>query len=447
MARMLDTSLRLDISGPKGVPILNNLWFRLNPTSYVLDRLAPFSMQSVLPITDRNGSLAIVHGAEASKQFFTDNATFFRANDGALELPSGYPWSRMFDAVITANGQEHRRRRRLLAPIFHSSVMDHYQAVFADTFYKSKFANHNDQVFDMVEEFRTLARTNMLVCLMGVDSDASNLELAARVTELVDMMLRPTVAMFRRNHWCTPYGRWIRRVADAYERLRLLIERRRTEEPRRDALSILCHTKDEEGDFLTTQEIAGELNGLFAAGYETTASAMCWAMLTCLSQPDLTAEGLDATIYETQRLIPSVPISLPRRVMREVSVGSSPPVPRGAVMMVSPLLEHRNPDVFPNPHNFDPGRWRDFKPSPYVFLPFGIGQRRCPGAGFADLQVRTTLRLILEHNWWHVLNTHVNYHIGSAVISMPDSPIPVKRGAKTAIPPLTGSLTKLWRRT
>jgi len=247
----------------------------------------------------------MARGEEATKQVLTDNSTFYRANDGTLKLPDGYPWSQMFDTVLTANGQDHRRRRKLLAPVFHSNVMDHYQAVFTGTFKQSKLAMRDVDAFDMVQEFRIIARTNMLVCLMGLEPSGPNLELARKVTDLLDTMFDPTVLMFRRYNSWTPYGRWIRSVADTYQRLSALIKLRRAEEPRQDALSILCHTADEEGCSLTTPEIAGELHGLFAAGYETTASAMSWAMLTCLSQPSLTLEDIDSVVSETQRLIPT----------------------------------------------------------------------------------------------------------------------------------------------
>lgn len=426
--------------------MLNNLRFLANPAFYVLERLAPLSMGPVIPVTAGNGSLIMARGEEATKQVLTDNSTFHRANDGTLKLPDGYPWSQMFDTVLTANGQDHRRRRKLLAPVFHSNVMDHYQAVFTGTFKQSKLAVRDVDAFDMVQEFRIVARTNMLICLMGLEPSGPNLELARKVTDLLDTMFDPTVLMFRRYNSWTPYGRWIRSVADTYHRLSALIERRRAEEPRQDALSILCHTADEEGRSLTTPEIAGELHGLFAAGYETTASAMSWAMLTCLGQPSLTIEDIDSVVNETQRLIPTVPVSLPRRVTRDVQIADSPIVPRGAVVFVSPLLEHRNPNVFPDPNEFRPSRWRDLRPSPYSFLPFGIGQRRCIGARFADLQIRTTLKLAFECTAWQVLTTHVDYGIKSGVIAFPKRSIRIKRAFRSSPVKLTGSVTKLWQK-
>jgi cytochrome P450 len=261
MRKMLDTSLKVTAPGPGGIPTLNNLRFLADPAFYVLDRLAPLSKGPVIAVTRGNGSLLMALGEPATKQVMTDTATFFRANDGALKLPDGHQWSQMFDTVLTANGQDHRRRRNLLAPVFHSDVMRHYQAVFTETFKQSKLASPDVGAFDMVQEFRIIARTNMLICLLGLEPKTPNLELARRVSDLLDTMFNPTILMFRHYSSRTPYGRWVRNVEDTHQRLCALIERRRSEDPGRDALSMLCHAVNDKGYCLTPSEIAGELHG------------------------------------------------------------------------------------------------------------------------------------------------------------------------------------------
>jgi cytochrome P450 len=41
------------------------------------------------------------------------------------------------------------------------------------------------------------------------------------------------------------------------------------------------------------------------------------------------ATVIDAMVKESQRLLPAVPMSLPRRVTQDVSIGGSAPVPAG----------------------------------------------------------------------------------------------------------------------
>ncbi len=81
MAKVFDTSLRLDAPGPGGPPMLNNLRFLLHPAWYTLDRLAPLSPGPVLAATGGNGSLVLVRGEEAVRRYFTDNDAFHRLSD------------------------------------------------------------------------------------------------------------------------------------------------------------------------------------------------------------------------------------------------------------------------------------------------------------------------------------------------------------------------------
>ncbi|MEW9529547.1 cytochrome P450 [Microbispora sp. NPDC049125] len=448
MAKMFDTSLRLDAPGPRGIPMVNNLRFLAHPAWYTLDRLAPLTPGPVLAATGGNGSVALVRGEEPVRRFFTDNDTFHRLSDGVFSVPQGRPWSKMFEAVITFNGERHGRSRRLLMPIMHKSVMEHYGEVFAGTFARSRFARADGEPFDMAAEFLAITRANMLTGLLGLEADAANVELVEQVVALLQTTLNPAVFLFQVERAWTPYGRWTSRVAGIYERFAALVERRRAEEPARDALSILCHTVDGEGDALTTPEIAGELHGLLAAGFETTAMTMTWAMLALAGTPDVRAdddETLDAVVKESQRLIPTVPLSLPRRVTRDVEIGGSAPVPKGALLFASPMLEHLDPEVFPDPHVFLPSRWAGLRPSPYRFLPFGVGQRRCLGAAFADLQVRTTLGLALARGEPEVVTPHVDYRIKSGATAFPAKPLIIRFARRPARhTPITGSVRKLW---
>ncbi|GAB1823821.1 cytochrome P450 [Herbidospora sp. RD11066] len=444
MAKMFDTSLRIDAAGPSGIPVVNNLRFLRHSAWFAMDRVASAFPGPVVPLTRGNASVVLLRGEEGARRYFTENDVFERLSDGVFALPQGRPWSKMFDAVITFNGDRHRRARRLLMPIVHKSAMDHYATVFARTFKRSKFAASDGEPFDMAAEFLAITRANLLVCLLGLEPDEENAELAEAVASLLGPITNPLVFMFQREHPWTPYGRWTRDIAAIYDRLSLLIERKRADEPRSDALSILCHTTDENGDRLTTPEIAGELHALFSAGFETTAMSMTWALLTILGTPGLTVDGeeeLDAVVRESQRLIPTVPFSLPRRVVEDVEVGGTT-IPAGALAFASPLLEQRDPGSFPDPAVFRPGRWTDAKVSPYAFLPFGVGARRCLGAAFADLQIRTTLGLM---EWPSLLTTDVDYVIRHGATAFPAKPVLVRTGKRTPAPgPVTGTVRRLW---
>jgi cytochrome P450 len=57
---------------------------------------------------------------------------------------------------------------------------------------------------------------------------------------------------------------------------------------------------------------------------------------------------------------------------------------------------HFSRDLWHDPHRFDPDRFLESNPTPFEYLPFGGGHRRCLGAAFAncEMAVATMLRTV-----------------------------------------------------
>jgi cytochrome P450 len=106
---------------------------------------------------------------------------------------------------------------------------------------------------------------------------------------------------------------------------------------------------------------------------------------------------LNATIDESLRLIPPIPLLGPR-----VSPGCTIDgtyVARGHELFTSLYSLHRNPQYFPDPVSFLPERWLglDGATQKAAFQPFSTGSRSCIGKHLALQVLRLTLaRLLLE---------------------------------------------------
>jgi cytochrome P450 len=162
----------------------------------------------------------------------------------------------------------------------------------------------------------------------------------------------------------------------------------------------------EDGEPLTDRELRDELMTLVLAGHETTATALAWTFELLFRRPDAleraTAEAraggptewLDAVGAEALRLKPPLPMAV-RRASRPVTVGGTE-LPEGTRIGPCIYLTHRRPDLYPQPRAFRPERFLDERVSNYAWLPFGGGIRRCVGAAFAQLELRTILRTVLE---------------------------------------------------
>jgi len=71
-------------------------------------------------------------------------------------------------------------------------------------------------------------------------------------------------------------------------------------------------------------------------------------------------------------------------------------LPAGVGVSASIYLTHHRPDLWPDPERFAPERFVGARPSPYAFLPFGGGERRCLGAAFATYEMKVVLAEVLS---------------------------------------------------
>jgi cytochrome P450 len=214
----------------------------------------------------------------------------------------------------------------------------------------------------------------------------------------------------------SPWARFLRLRDETDGLLFAEIARRRARgaAPRADVLSLLIAARGEDGRPMSDRELRDEMMTLLLAGHETTATALAWAVRHILANPGvlgalreelreadaLTPEGvgrlpyLDATVKETLRLNPIIS-EVGRRLARPMRIGGRE-LPAGVGAAACIYLVHRRPDLWPEPERFDPTRFVGARPSPYEFLPFGGGVRRCLGMAFALYEMKIVLAQVLS---------------------------------------------------
>ena len=171
------------------------------------------------------------------------------------------------------------------------------------------------------------------------------------------------------------------------------------------------------GNTFDDAETIDQIAIFFLAGHETSASALAWAFYLLATHPvwqdRLSAEAwsLDEDDFgsvaklkisrdvfrETLRLYPPVPMMV--RQARCPETFRNRRVQRGAQVVISPWHLHRNPRLWQDVDAFDPGRWQssDATAGPKdAYLPFSLGPRVCPGAGFAMIEGPLILSRILR---------------------------------------------------
>lgn len=407
------------VPGPPPLPVLgsvpNILRFFADPVAGVLHLYQRYG--DLAAASDRDASVLCAFGASYNRQILTNPALFTNNDEALFPLPDGGPARRLLKGLTLTNGADHRRNRRLMMPAFHKSHVERYRDDIADLCDQARARWLPGRTLDMADEMVDLTLRIAHRCLFGLDLEGSAEGLGHLAMQFLEGLTSVGALLFPYDVRGTPYRAFLRTCDRLDAEIRALIHDKRAQpEGARDVLSLLLRARDEEGSVLSEDELIGEANNLFLAGHETTAVTLLWTLFLLEQHPrvaeDLRDELsgalrggapsieqlsalplLDAVVKESMRLLPAAPVLFMRRAEERCELGRTP-IPKGARIYLSPLVTHRDPDVFPHPARFRPERWRGLSPSPYEYLPFGAGPRMCIGAGFASMATRIVLAMV-----------------------------------------------------
>ena len=175
------------------------------------------------------------------------------------------------------------------------------------------------------------------------------------------------------------------------------------------------------GPGMTDQQVRDEAMTIFLAGHETTANALTWTWYLLAKHPEIEARlhaELDTVLggrpptfedyrrlpytervlTESMRLYPPAWI-VGRTAMEDLEVIGYK-IPAKSILLVSQYVNHRAPEYFPDPENFDPDRWlpeaEALRPK-LSYFPFGAGPRQCAGEAFAWMEGVLVLATLAQH--------------------------------------------------
>ncbi|HWH94059.1 MAG TPA: cytochrome P450 [Baekduia sp.] len=351
------------------------------------------------------GTVVAVSDPALIKEVFTGDPDVLRAGEGnrALEPVVGA------DSLLLLDGARHVRRRRLVLPPFHGERLQTYAADMAAITEADLARWPRGTPFALEPHLRAITLAIIVRVVFGIEDGQRAATLRDLVPRLVpdggvsSLLLIPAARrdLGRRSPW-----RRFLAARAAVDALLFAEIAARREDPRlgarTDILSLLLQARDADGVPLTDRELRDELMTLLLAGHETTASALAWAFtLLTHARPDAIEHArrdgawLDAIAAETLRLKPPLPLAV-RRTTEPLRLGDHE-LPAGARIGPCIYLTHRRADLYPEPLAFRPERFLGRKPETYSWLPFGGGIRRCVGAAFAQLELRTVLETVLTH--------------------------------------------------
>jgi cytochrome P450 len=199
--------------------------------------------------------------------------------------------------------------------------------------------------------------------------------------------------------------------------LRVIERHRQGAESGKTLLSALMAARDADtGEGMTDTQLRDELLSFIGAGYETTGDGLCWIFHLLSSAPDVrarleaevdahlgdrppdyadlsTLKYTEQVIDESWRLYPPAWGFTRSAVSADVIDGHE--IPKNAVIVLSPYVNHRHPRFWPDPERFDPDRFASSQAvQNFSYFPFGGGPHMCVGKHLSLFEVKMALAMI-----------------------------------------------------
>ncbi|WP_439379649.1 cytochrome P450 [Amycolatopsis lexingtonensis] len=324
--------------------------------------------------------------------------------------------------VIVAEGEAHRRQRRLLQPAFGRHRIASYVPEMRAAVERGVAKWRPGAVLDIPRVTHEMAVDALVHSLFKA-------ELAGEATERITDAF-PGVVSGIMAHTLYP--------ADWMERLPLGVNRRyqkSSDEVREVVDDVIARSAGSDSSdaallnvLLKAHQDAGfdgdllrdEVVTLLIAGSETVATTLAWTLHEIAGHPEveralvdeLTGELDDAPVQHSD--LARLPVLdrvikealrlhtpnwlLTRRATEPTTLGGYR-IPAGAEVGFSLTALHRDPRVFADPLAFEPDRWLDENLAGFssdAFVPFGVGRHRCPGDTFAWAELGVALATILR---------------------------------------------------
>jgi cytochrome P450 family 110 len=367
----------------------------------------------------KNSSIIYISHPQAIQEIFTADSRLF-------ESGNGNPLRPLFgdNSVFLLDGQRHTRQRSLLLPKFHGEALRNYSEIIWKI--TDEIINQWEigEPFPIIRDTETISLQVILNIVFGLFSGERYHQLRQLFLDLTkffnsSLSFTFLVLPHLQKDWThlSPWGFFLNLKKQIDRLLYAEIQERResADSERKDILSLLLSAHDEEGQFMTDEEIRDELITLLIGGYATTASSLAWALywidyspgvreklceeLDCFTTEDnlmaLTKlPYLNALCSETLRIYPPFTTTFRRLAESPLEVMGYRFEP-GTVLAISIYLAHHREDIYLHPKQYRPERFLEKQFSQYEYLPFGGGNRRCIGQALTLLEMKLVIANIM----------------------------------------------------
>ncbi len=339
------------------------------------------------------------------------------------------------EGLLSAEGPGWKRTRHALTPAFTPRHVAGFAGEMVEvcTRFADRLAEAEPASWNLNDGMTELTLDILAQCLFGGRAPVDARRFGADMEQLLTDHGRPHVLdVFSAPAWIPRSGHGARdrlladmraylqeAVQDAADQARTRAAAPEASDQGTDLLAMLLQARDEAGAPLPDSDIVDNLMTFLAAGHETTAQSLIWAIFLLTQAPDwmgrVQAEldagaHLDqppekwrdllptttAVMNEALRLYPAAG-ALSRTSIAADMLGDTPIAAKTPVIIV-PWVLHRHRTLWRDPDAFDPSRFLGAEGDTidrFAFVPFGAGPRVCIGASFALQEMVIALATLL----------------------------------------------------
>jgi unspecific monooxygenase len=409
------------VEGLKSPTWLQKIQYVTNPVGYWQSAYQSYSDAFWAKGIDFGSPLLVFYTPEAARQIIENRSNHLATTSFTSELRAIFGDSSFF----TLAGSRHQQMRKLLMPMLHGKHLHAYGELICNLADQLIQGLPTNQPFAALEVAQDISMQVMIQLLFGSYQQERYERIKALMIAMVSLFASniggvPLFFRFLQKDLgpASPWRNFLNQRLQMENLIYAEIEERRAhpDPDRKDILTLLMSVQDEQGQFLTHEELLGQVLSLLFTGNESTAASMAWSWYRVYREPEIQAKLLEeirslgdtpdplslfrlpylsAICNETLRMYPVTMFMIPRLVKSTTEISGFRVEP-GTLVTVGTYLIHQREEIYPASQEFKPERFLNHQFSPYEFLPFGGGMRSCIGAELALYQMKLVLATIVS---------------------------------------------------
>jgi cytochrome P450 len=394
------------IAGPNFFSFIKKV--RANPVLYCYDLMKQYGDVVRCPSLE---DIYLISNPILAKEVFLNAHKLFDKNN----FINNRMREVMGNGVVLTNGAEWKRQRQGAQVVFKKEALRDLRPEVLHQVNKMivrwKNKASSKQAVNIHEEIRTLVMAIMAGCLFRLNDEELLKQLKAHfwvgneyVSDPMPFNLPAWVPMTRK----AKLDKTLKYIDTIL--LRMMAEQALTGKHEGRLLSFIMDQRDDTGNQLTKEAVLAEAKNIFVSGYFSTSDVLSWLVYSLAQYPEWQDKVFDEckvfedcsdpdvmeTAVQTQHFIHEVLRCYPpvwassHHTLQPLNLGDYR-IPGNVTVMVSIFNVQRHPSFWNEPDVFNPDRFKSSNEllDKAMFIPFGMGPRKCLGMGLARMVINT----------------------------------------------------------